>query len=139
MIRPPRIPGAFNHLALSTLARRLTCPRCHRTDSLVRVPHSVEAVHECVNQRCRQHWYAIYLRAGAVEPQLIPIFSAAIARENMRLWQLPATLREPMFWQLALSRNQFAAHGALSSRGLLAAVNRFVRQRITLAGRQPEP
>jgi len=126
--------GVFAHLDLSTLAERITCPRCKRTDSLVLVPHSLEAVHECVSRRCRQHWYAIYLGAGPVESQLVPIFGEELARENMRLWELPPTLRTPKFWQLALTRNQFQEHGSLSSRSLFAAINRFVRTKIALAG-----
>jgi hypothetical protein len=129
----PRVPNPFNHLALSSLAEILTCPRCKRIDHGFHATESLRAIRECYNQRCRQHWYVIWLGAGPVEPQLATIFGEDLAREQMALWQLPERLMQPMFWQLALTRNQFDEHGALSSRSLLAAINRFVRQRIALA------
>jgi hypothetical protein len=136
----PRVPlPPFNHLRLSTLADVLTCPRCGRVNTSLPVVASLRALPECYNQRCHQRWYAIYLNAGPVEPQLATIFGEDLARSLVALWQLPPTLDRRMYWQLALSARQVQEHGGAGARRLFAAIARFVRIRLALAARESAP
>lgn len=90
------------------LAWRLTanveCPRCRRPiDSLVFV-RTLAGVVRCPSRHCNaQHAWALRLRHGHVAPQIIAAVGEAIGPELVERFALPATLKTPMVWTVALS------------------------------------
>ena len=122
----------------SSLTRYLQCPKCQRIlgaeatgwtfdgpasgISVCTRAHSVFA-----RNPCSKRWWAMALSAGAVQPQLAAVFSEDLAGQIMTLYQLPASLAQPMWWQLDLSREQYETHGRAGSRHLLRALVSLIR------------
>lgn len=110
----------------SSVVLQLQCPRCDvRVDGFD--PEVFRGIQVCYKRRCEQHWWAMRLHAGAVEPQLADVFDA-LAPELIRTWALPRELDRPAFWQLSLSRNQASrlrASGSVAFLRLTAVLNQL--------------
>lgn len=60
----------------------------------------------CRRKGCPQHWWAMRLHAGAVEPQLAAAFSPELAAELIIRFALPDSMAQPLYWQLALTGHE---------------------------------
>lgn len=101
-MREPIIPT-------SELVDYLRCPdpECRRAVNFWNLDSvDFRAEFGCQHPRCHQKWWAMYLSAGAVLPQLRAVVGDERAEELARTYGLPETLVEPKFWQLALTGNQ---------------------------------
>lgn len=89
----------------STVVEYLECPRCAvRVDGFE--PEALRGIHVCFKRRCGQHWWAMRLAAGPIEPQLAIVFGPELAADLMRTWMLPREAPRPLYWQLSLTRHQ---------------------------------
>lgn len=60
----------------------------------------------CVVARCNQAWWAMYLEAGLVRPQLIRQLEPEGAGAILSQYRFPDTLARPQFWQVTLNGHQ---------------------------------
>jgi hypothetical protein len=111
----------------STLSLTLKCPRCSRELEIADLTdfEQFRAFPVCGNRGCRQRWWAMILHAGEVEPQLRAVFGE-VAPSLMVQWQLPATIRQQLFWHISISQSQYDQHGRAGSRSLLKFLGSLV-------------
>lgn len=102
------------------------CPRCGRNSGRVEA-EAFRVISTCYRRDCAQHWWVMWLDAGDVQPQLVPVFGAELARLNMAVWSLPARLDAGAYWQLSLTRRMYEAHRSSGSRRLLGALVELFR------------
>lgn len=112
----------------SSLVEQLTCPRCARHQGSAIEAEAFRALLVCSRRDCGQHFWAMWLLPGPIEPQLADVFGPELARENVTEWHLPHAITRPMLWELSLSRNQYEAHAKNGSRSMLRALIDLVRR-----------
>ena len=58
--------------------------------------------------KCGEHWWATHLQAGDVRVQLMSDYDGDywLVDQLMALFRLPASIEQPMFWQIWLTGNQ---------------------------------
>ena len=116
---------------LSSLVASVCCPRCGRNSGRMEA-EAYRGILTCYRRDCLQHWWVMWLDAGAVEPQLAAVFGEEHARINMVVWRLPNTLLVGAYWQLRLSRNVYEEHRSSGSPRLLSALVELFRSRSSL-------
>jgi hypothetical protein len=118
---------------LSRLVDVIQCPRCGRNSGRMEV-EAFRGVSMCYRSDCLQRWWVMWLHAGDVESQLVPVFGVDLARANMATWKLPMSLSCGKYWQLSLSRRVYDEHHAGGSVRLLNALVELFRARGHLVG-----
>lgn len=99
--------------------KTLTCPRCAREVPSTFTPESLRSWVECYRHGCEQHWWAMALRRGPLEPQLAAVFGAELAPALMAEWPIPSVLPTNGYLQLSVSRNQFREYVGVGARAML--------------------
>jgi hypothetical protein len=86
----------------------------------------------CYRTDCQQRWWVMWLGAGPVETQLVPVFGEELARVNMATWKLPEHLDVGMYWQISISKRQYEEHGAGGSHRILSMLVALFRTRSSI-------
>lgn len=108
----------------------LRCPdrRCRYIVDRVDLEHGSTIALTCRLKSCRAHWWATRFRAGSVRDQLLADYEDADFVDSlMRLYDLPAWLEEPAYWQVILSGAQLYAFNKDAAAGRLARSANLLR------------
>lgn len=116
---------------VSSLVPQLACPECFQRFVGVRAD-AVRADMKCQRPGCPQHWWAMALAAGLVQPQLAEAVGDELAPILLRTYHLPTRLEVPMFWQLSLSGREARDREDIRRSGRSPdAVPAFIAPRVT--------
>lgn len=99
--------------------KALTCPRCAQRVPSHFIPEALRSWVECYWPDCEQHWWAMALRRGPLEPQLAAVFGAELAPALVAEWPVPSELPSNGYLQISVSRNQFREFVSVGARAML--------------------
>jgi hypothetical protein len=109
----------------AVLVDKQRCPRCQR-DFEIGDLEVFRGMPECKARGCGQRWWAMLLLPGVVAPQLVRVFGDEVTPEIMRAWKLPIEVRQPLYWQIQISRAEYDQHGRAGSGPLLRFLGSLV-------------